>query len=66
MNAVTPPSRPLTLRITHHGLRSRLGSSRKDKRHHVVDPVVVMAPWLIGGGVAVALARRLARSKGER
>jgi hypothetical protein len=48
--------------LTHHGLSSRLHSSRKDKRHHVIDPVVVMAPWLIGGGVAVAVFRRLTRA----
>jgi hypothetical protein len=35
-----------------HGLRSRLGQRRTDVVHHVLDPVVVTGPWLVGGAIA--------------
>jgi hypothetical protein len=50
------------------GLRSELtadGSARRDRsdrRHQLLDPVVVAGPWLAGAGVAVLGVRRLTRA----
>jgi hypothetical protein len=30
-----------------------------DRRHHLLDPVIVAGPWVAAGGVAVVGARRL-------
>ncbi|MEV4639904.1 hypothetical protein AB0J80_21410 [Actinoplanes sp. NPDC049548] len=46
--------------ISHHGLASRRGHGRADVRHHALDPVIVAAPWVLGGWVAYRLARRVA------
>lgn len=56
------PDNPVTetgvrAEFTHGGLRSRRG--RVDARHHVLDPVVVAGPWIVGAAVAVRTARRL-------
>ncbi|MEU4793870.1 hypothetical protein AB0F95_29605 [Micromonospora tulbaghiae] len=48
--------------FTHHGLSSRRGN-RVDKVHHPLDPVVVAAPWVLAGGVAFLLVRRVARRR---
>src|SRR3954453_22948677 len=34
-------------------------SGRSDRRHHLLDPVIVAGPWVAAGGVAVLGARRL-------
>ena len=50
------------------GIRSEStagGSARRgrsDRRHQLLDPVVVAAPWLAAGGVTVLGVRRLARA----
>ncbi|MDT7576734.1 MAG: hypothetical protein QOK15_204 [Nocardioidaceae bacterium] len=50
------------------GIRSELaadGSSRRgrsDRRHHLLDPVVVAGPWLAAAAVTAAVTRRLIRS----
>ena len=50
------------------GVRSELtadGSARRgrsDRRHQLLDPVVVAGPWLAAAGVAVVGVRRLARA----
>jgi len=40
---------------------ARVGSSRRDWRHGVLDPVVTMWPYLLIGGVAVWVVRRARR-----
>ena len=45
-----------------HGLQSRLGQKRADVGHHLVDPVIVGAPWVLGAGAAYALGKRLLRA----
>lgn len=50
----------LKAEVTHHGLASRRG--RVDARHHVLDPVVIAAPWALGG-LGVAAAVRAVRSR---
>lgn len=58
---LTPrPDNPLTetgLRseLTHHGIASRVGKNRADPTHHLLDPVVVAGPWLVGAGLAAAV-----------
>ncbi len=50
------------------GVRSELGADgsarrdRSDRRHQLLDPVVVAGPWVAAAGVAVLGARRLARA----
>jgi hypothetical protein len=36
-------------------------SGRSDRRHHLLDPVVVAGPWVAAAGAAVLGARRLLR-----
>ena len=51
--------------VTQTGVLSELsvgGISRRgrsDRRHHLLDPVIVAGPWVAAGGVAVLGARRL-------
>ncbi|RDH95853.1 hypothetical protein DEU32_111126 [Curtobacterium sp. AG1037] len=48
-------------RVTHP-VRARLGSSRRDWRHQLLDPVVANWGWLAAiGGVVVVVVRRLRR-----
>ncbi|MCI2240463.1 hypothetical protein MO973_33800 [Paenibacillus sp. TRM 82003] len=46
---------------THGGLRSRFGRGRADVHHQVLDPVVVAAPWVVGGVVGYRALRALVR-----
>ena len=46
--------------FTHGGLRSRRG--RVDARHHVLDPVLVAGPWVVGAWAVVTGARRAVRA----
>jgi hypothetical protein len=48
--------------LTGHGLKSRLGQRRTDRAHQALDPVIVVAPWLAGGAIVYAIARRLTRN----
>lgn len=61
------PDQPLTetgvaAEVTHHGLASRLRSSRTDTRHQLLDPVVVAGPWVAAAAGAVLGARALVRA----
>jgi hypothetical protein len=63
--ATLRPDNPITQtgvrsEFTHGGLSSRRG--RVDVRHQVLDPVVVVGPWVAAAGVAVAGTRKLVRS----
>ncbi|MFC0624008.1 hypothetical protein [Kribbella deserti] len=64
--ATLRPDNPLTetgLRseFTHHGLRSRTGQKRADLAHQPLDPVIVVAPWLVAGGAVFLLVRKAIR-----
>ncbi|MGY1700007.1 hypothetical protein [Geodermatophilus sp. SYSU D00766] len=54
------PATGLRSEFTRGGLRSRRG--RSDARHQLLDPVVVVGPWLAGVGAAVLGARRVVRA----
>jgi hypothetical protein len=45
--------------FSHHGLSSRLGHGRADVRHQWLDPVIVAAPWLLAGGLAYVVGKRI-------
>jgi hypothetical protein len=47
--------------LTHHGVSSRLGQTRADWKHQLVDPVVVLGPWVLAGWGVVAAVRRVLR-----
>jgi hypothetical protein len=60
--ATLRPDNPITEtgvkgEFTHHGLSSRKG--RVDNRHHLLDPVIVAAPWVAGAGLAVKGIRKV-------
>jgi hypothetical protein len=62
--ATLRPDNPITqtgvrAEFTHGGLRSRRG--RVDVRHHLLDPVIVAGPWVLGGLVALRVVRRFRR-----
>jgi hypothetical protein len=62
------PDNPITetgvlSEFTHHGWASRIGRNRTDLVHQPLDPVIVAAPWLIAGGLAYAVAKRVARRR---
>ncbi len=39
-------------RISHHGIGSRFRKKRADLVHQPLDPIIVAAPWIAGGGLA--------------
>jgi hypothetical protein len=53
--------------VTETGVLSELSaggtsrSGRSDRRHQLLDPVVVAGPWVAAAGVALVGARRLVR-----
>ncbi|KGH47550.1 hypothetical protein IN07_06570 [Modestobacter caceresii] len=54
------PATGVRTEASHGGLRSRAG--RSDRRHHVVDPLLVAGPWVAAAGVGAVAVRRLARA----
>jgi hypothetical protein len=62
--ATSRPDNPLTetgvlAEASHHPLRSRAG--RVDVRHQVLDPIVVVGPWVLAGVVAYRATRAVVR-----
>ena len=65
--ATLRPDQPLTQtgvrsEFTHHGLSSRLRKGRADVNHQVLDPVIVVGPWVAAAGAAYVGARAIVRS----
>ncbi|WP_246607277.1 hypothetical protein [Paractinoplanes toevensis] len=50
--------------FTRHGARSRIGRRRADVGHHALDPVIVAAPWVLLGGVAYLVVKRVTGRRG--
>ncbi|MEV0719292.1 hypothetical protein [Asanoa sp. NPDC050611] len=64
----TRPDNPITEtgvlgEFTHHGLSSRLRGQRADRVHHPLDPIIVAAPWVLAGALAVTVVRRAAHGR---
>lgn len=62
------PDNPITetgvlSEFSHHGLASRTGQKRADVMHQPLDLIVVAAPYLIAGGIAYSVLRRVARRR---
>jgi hypothetical protein len=60
------PDNPITetgilSEFSHHGLASRIGVKRADARHHLLDPIIVAAPWAAAAGLAYVALRRFRR-----
>ena len=63
----TRPDNPVTetgvaSEFSHHGLSSRLGQKRADLAHQPLDPLIVAAPWVVGGGAVFIGLKRLAKA----
>ena len=48
-----------------HGIRSRVGQHRTDLKHQWMDPLIVAAPWVIGGYLAYRAGRALTRTAAD-
>lgn len=46
--------------FTHHGLASRRNTTRVDRAHTWLDPILVTGPWVVSAVVAVTAVRRIA------
>jgi hypothetical protein len=62
------PDNPITetgvrSELSHHGLRSRLGRHRTDPAHHVLDPIIVAAPWAAAAAAAYVIVRSVAKRR---
>ena len=62
--ATTRPDNPITQtgvlsEFRRHGIASRVGQKRADVVHQSLDPVIVGGPWVLAGGVAYTLLKRL-------
>jgi hypothetical protein len=58
------PDNPITetgvlSEFSRHGLSSRFGKKRADRAHQLLDPVIVVGPWVALAGAAYAATRRL-------
>jgi hypothetical protein len=49
--------------FSHSGISSRIGRGRADLKHLPLDPLVIGAPLVVGGGVVYALVRSAARRR---
>ena len=64
------PDNPITQtgvrsELSHHGLRSRLGTGRTDLVHQPLDPLIVAGPWVVAGGAVLVGVRSAARALGR-
>jgi hypothetical protein len=62
------PDNPITetgvlSEFTHHGWSSRIGQKRADLVHQPLDVVIVAAPWVVAGGIAYSVLKRVARRR---
>ena len=47
--------------ISKNGLKARLGKKRTDSVHHVLNPLIIIGPWVLVGVYLVKGARGLTR-----
>lgn len=48
---------------THNGYRSRVGTTRVDRSHTWMDPIIVAGPWLLAGALMARAGRRLLKRR---
>jgi hypothetical protein len=52
--------------FSHHGLASRFGQKRADVAHQPLDLLIVAAPWILAGGIAYSMLKRVTgRRRGD-
>ena len=64
----TRPDNPITetgvlSEFSHHGIASRFGQRRADVGHQLLDPIIVAAPWVVAGGLAYSVVKRIRRRR---
>jgi hypothetical protein len=69
--ATTRPDNPFTetgvrAEFTHHGFRSRTGTTRVDRSHTWMDPIIVAGPWVLSGALLAKVAGKFSRWALER
>ena len=65
--ATLHPDNPITetgvlSEVRRHGLSSRLRARRADRVHQVLDPVIVVGPWVASGWAAFVGVRKVVRA----
>ena len=65
------PDNPLTetgvvSELSHHGIASRVGHKRADLRHQLLDPIIVVGPWVLAGRAVYSAARFATRRRRRR
>jgi hypothetical protein len=63
------PDNPITQtgirsEVTHHGWSSRVGTTRVDKAHAWMDPIIVAWPWVAAGALLAKAGRRVMAKRG--
>ncbi len=48
--------------FSHHGMASRFGKKRADLVHQPIDPIIVVAPWVVAGALAYRAVKALANA----
>jgi len=66
--ATLHPDNPITqtgikTEWTHNGYKSRIGTTRADKSHFWLDPIIIAGPWLLTGGLLIKAVRALTRRR---
>ena len=69
--ATLHPDNPVTetgvlSELSHHPVSSRVGQKRADLSHLPLDPIIVVAPWVLAGAVVIAGARGVVRALARR
>ncbi len=62
------PDNPITetgilAEVRSHPIASRFGQGRADIKHQWMDPIIVAAPWVLGGALAYSGLRALTRDR---
>jgi hypothetical protein len=66
--ATLRPDNPITetgikSELTHNGYASRTGTTRVDRSHTWIDPILVGGPWVLAGALLVKTGRRVTRRR---
>ena len=61
------PDNPITetgvlSEFSHHGFTSRFGKKRADLVHQPIDPIIVVAPWVLAGTLSYRAVKALAKA----